>query len=102
MNGADITIRQFLLGNLLPVTLGNIVGGAVCVSDEGLAQELRSDRTALGSTPGSLEVWLLQRSLRTLHLRVKQQSESAAALAECRASWNGRGRGRRVGTSRVE
>ena len=58
------------------------VGGAVCVSDEGLAQELRSDRTALGSTPGSLEVWLLQRSLRTLHLRVKQQSESAAALAE--------------------
>ena len=29
MRGAEITISQFLLKNLLPVTLGNIVGGAV-------------------------------------------------------------------------
>lgn len=27
-NGADVTVAQFLLNNLLPVTLGNIVGGA--------------------------------------------------------------------------
>lgn len=25
--GADVTVSQFLLGNLLPVTLGNIVAG---------------------------------------------------------------------------
>jgi len=31
MRGADITISQFLLKNLIPVTLGNIVGGALCV-----------------------------------------------------------------------
>lgn len=31
LRGADITIKQFLLKNLLPVTLGNIVGGALCV-----------------------------------------------------------------------
>ena len=31
MRGADITISQFLLNNLIPVTLGNIVGGALCV-----------------------------------------------------------------------
>jgi formate/nitrite transporter len=30
--GADISVRDFLLGNLLPVTLGNIIGGAVCVA----------------------------------------------------------------------
>lgn len=30
--GAPITISDFLLGNLLPVTLGNIIGGAVCVA----------------------------------------------------------------------
>lgn len=30
--GADITIKQFLLGNMLPVTLGNIVGSAVFVA----------------------------------------------------------------------
>jgi formate/nitrite transporter len=29
---ADITIKQFLLGNMLPVTLGNIVGSAVFVA----------------------------------------------------------------------
>lgn len=31
-NGAEITWKTFLLKNLLPVTLGNIVGGAVCVA----------------------------------------------------------------------
>mmetsp|Transcript_36730 Transcript_36730/g.41877 ORF Transcript_36730/g.41877 Transcript_36730/m.41877 type:complete len:311 (+) Transcript_36730:70-1002(+) len=31
LRGADITIGQFLIKNLIPVTLGNIVGGALCV-----------------------------------------------------------------------
>lgn len=31
LRGAEVTIKDFLLKNLLPVTLGNIVGGAVCV-----------------------------------------------------------------------
>lgn len=31
LRGADITIAQFLLRNLIPVTLGNIIGGALCV-----------------------------------------------------------------------
>jgi formate transporter len=31
LRGADITIAQMLLKNLIPVTLGNIVGGALCV-----------------------------------------------------------------------
>lgn len=31
MRGAEITIGQFLTKNLIPVTLGNIVGGALCV-----------------------------------------------------------------------
>ncbi|MHB0857529.1 MAG: formate/nitrite transporter family protein [Anaerolineae bacterium] len=28
LNGADVSIGQFLFGNLLPVTIGNIIGGA--------------------------------------------------------------------------
>jgi cystathionine gamma-synthase len=36
----------------------------------------------MGSVPGSLEQWLLLRSLRTLHLRVARQSENATALAQ--------------------
>ena len=31
LRGAEITLSQFLAGNLLPVTLGNIVGGMLCV-----------------------------------------------------------------------
>lgn len=30
--GAPVTVGGLLLGNLLPVTLGNIVGGALCVA----------------------------------------------------------------------
>jgi formate/nitrite transporter len=31
LRGAEITIADFLLKNLVPVTLGNIIGGALCV-----------------------------------------------------------------------
>ena len=31
LRGAEITVGQFLMKNLIPVTLGNIVGGALCV-----------------------------------------------------------------------
>ena len=31
LRGADITVAQFFTKNLIPVTLGNIVGGALCV-----------------------------------------------------------------------
>lgn len=31
LRGADITVKQMFLKNLIPVTLGNIVGGAACV-----------------------------------------------------------------------
>lgn len=30
--GAPVTWKAFFLANLLPVTLGNIVGGAVCMA----------------------------------------------------------------------
>jgi hypothetical protein len=44
--------------------------------------QLHLERTYLGSTLGSLETWLLLRSLRTLHLRVPRQSTTATLLAE--------------------
>jgi formate/nitrite transporter FocA (FNT family) len=31
LRGADITMKAFFMNNLIPVTLGNIVGGALCV-----------------------------------------------------------------------
>eukprot|EP01135_Chromosphaera_perkinsii_P006731 Nk52_evm18s564 gene=Nk52_evmTU18s564 len=44
-------------------------------------QRLKYQRLLLGSTPGSLDVWLLQRSLKTLVVRVRQQCQTAAQLA---------------------
>ncbi len=32
LHGAPVTFSEFLTHNLLPVTLGNIIGGAVCVA----------------------------------------------------------------------
>ncbi|KAI0267462.1 cystathionine gamma-synthase [Gloeopeniophorella convolvens] len=40
------------------------------------------DRNALGGVMGSLEAWLLLRSLRTLHLRVPRQAANAMELAK--------------------
>ena len=45
-------------------------------------RQLHVDRTYLGSMMGSLESWLLLRSLRTLHLRIPRQSASATVLAQ--------------------
>ncbi|KAL1944242.1 hypothetical protein VTO73DRAFT_3427 [Trametes versicolor] len=45
-------------------------------------KELWYIRTFLGNMMGSLESWLLLRSLRTLHLRVPRQSENAYELAQ--------------------
>ncbi|KAM5534316.1 hypothetical protein V8D89_012044 [Ganoderma adspersum] len=45
-------------------------------------KELWHIRTFLGNMMGSLESWLLLRSLRTLHLRVPRQSANATGLAQ--------------------
>ena len=76
--GADVVMHSTTKGL---AGHSDAMGGALCVADAALAESLRADRTALGSTPGSLEVWLLMRSLRTVHLRVERQSTTAAALA---------------------
>ncbi|KAM3583656.1 hypothetical protein VKS41_003629 [Umbelopsis sp. WA50703] len=56
------------------------LGGVLIVKSENDALVLRDDRTNLGSVLGSLETWLLLRSLRTLKIRVLQQSQTATAL----------------------
>ena len=76
--GADVVMHsttKMLAGH------SDALGGALCVADGSLAAMLREERTALGATPGALEVWLLMRSLRTLHLRAERQSTTAAVLA---------------------
>ncbi|KAF8974209.1 Cys/Met metabolism PLP-dependent enzyme-domain-containing protein [Flammula alnicola] len=60
----------------------DLLAGVLVVKTREDWNQLHSDRTFLGSMMGSLESWLLLRSLRTLHLRVPRQSASAAILAQ--------------------
>ncbi|KAJ7591167.1 Cys/Met metabolism PLP-dependent enzyme-domain-containing protein [Mycena floridula] len=59
----------------------DLLAGVLVVKDKDEWLELQHDRTYLGSMPGTLESWLLLRSLRTLHVRVPRHSENATALS---------------------
>ncbi|KAF9482495.1 cystathionine gamma-synthase [Pholiota conissans] len=60
----------------------DLLAGVLVVKTLEEWNKLHYDRTFLGSMMGSLESWLLLRSLRTLHLRVPRQSASATILAQ--------------------
>lgn len=59
-----------------------VAGLVLCAADDPLASVLTKQREAFGAVPGSLETWLLLRSLRTLDLRVKRQTATAAAIVD--------------------
>ncbi|KAJ7068173.1 Cys/Met metabolism PLP-dependent enzyme-domain-containing protein [Mycena amicta] len=60
----------------------DLLAGVLVVRKREEWDVLQSDRTYLGSMIGSLESWLLLRSLRTYHLRLSRQSETATALVQ--------------------
>ncbi|KAF8351548.1 pyridoxal phosphate-dependent transferase [Amanita rubescens] len=59
----------------------DLLCGILVVKTEEEWYGLHHNRTYMGTMMGSLEAWLLLRSLRTLHLRVPRQSATATALA---------------------
>ncbi|KAF9519055.1 hypothetical protein BS47DRAFT_1370885 [Hydnum rufescens UP504] len=59
----------------------DVLGGVLVVKSAKEWTELSDDRGVLGNTQGSLETFLLLRSLRTHELRVRRQSATATALA---------------------
>ncbi|KAL1925251.1 uncharacterized protein VTP21DRAFT_134 [Calcarisporiella thermophila] len=77
--GADMVFHsttKFLAGH------SDALGGALFVKSKEEAHKLIEDRSVVGSVPGNLESWLLLRSLRTLPLRVTQQTRTATALIQ--------------------
>ncbi|KAJ1822253.1 hypothetical protein LPJ56_000730 [Coemansia sp. RSA 2599] len=75
--GADVVVHsatKYLGGH------SDLLAGVVVTRTAKSAETLRYDRYVLGLGAGSLENWLLLRSLRTLSIRVKQQSQTAARL----------------------
>ncbi|MGW5699688.1 trans-sulfuration enzyme family protein [Amycolatopsis japonica] len=76
--GADIVVHSAtkLIGGHSDLLLGLTIA-----ADEGIANGLRDARTRLGATPGALEAWLALRGLRTLPVRLAEQTRTAKLLA---------------------
>lgn len=75
--GSDLTMHsttKYLGGH------GDVLGGVVCGTFERMEDLARISRLA-GGIIGPFEAWLTLRGLKTLPLRVRQQSDSAAAIA---------------------
>ncbi|GAA6036872.1 hypothetical protein JCM8097_006325 [Rhodosporidiobolus ruineniae] len=69
----------------------DLLAGTVSVKSREEWHKLWDDRVHTGATPGSLDAWLLLRSLRTLELRIRKQAASGTALAKWLATQVGGG-----------
>jgi cystathionine gamma-synthase len=58
------------------------LGGVLVTGEQDRADDLREMRMLTGAVPGSLDVWLSLRGVRTLELRVLKASESAMTIAQ--------------------
>jgi cystathionine gamma-synthase len=78
-HGADFVVHsatKYLVGHH-----DSVLGAVVC-RDDAAAAELEEFRTHTGIVTGADQAWLLTRSLKTLELRVRRQTETAAVIAE--------------------
>jgi cystathionine gamma-lyase len=77
--GADIVMHsatKYIGGHT------DVLGGALVVKDKALFDQLYFIQNATGGVMGPLESFLCSRGLKTLELRVREQSRTAASLAE--------------------
>ena len=81
--GADIVMHsctKYIGGH------SDLLGGALVVKDKALYDRLYFIQNATGNVMGPLECFLASRGLKTLELRVREQSRTALQLAEWLAS----------------
>ena len=77
-DGADVVVHsstKYLGGH------SDVVGGAVIVNDDALAERIKFLQNATGAVPAPFDCWLLLRGLRTLAVRVERQQENARVVA---------------------
>ena len=77
--GADIVVHsmtKYLGGH------SDVVGGAVIVKDQDLADRLYFLQNAVGAVPGPMDCFLVLRGLKTLPLRMDRHYENALAMIE--------------------
>ncbi|HEY9439585.1 MAG TPA: cystathionine gamma-synthase [Streptomyces sp.] len=77
--GADVVVHsttKYMGGH------SDVVGGAVIVSDPGLADELAFHQNAMGAVAGPFDAWLVLRGIKTLAVRMDRHNANAARVAE--------------------
>lgn len=60
----------------------DVIGGALIVKDEELADKLHYIQNAVGAVPSPWDCFLLLRSTKTLHVRMERHAENAQKIAE--------------------
>jgi len=76
--GADVVVHsttKYLGGH------SDVVGGALVLDDDGLAERIGFLQFAVGAVSGPLDAWLTTRGIKTLDVRMQRHSENAAAIA---------------------
>lgn len=77
--GADVVVHsttKYLGGH------SDVVGGAVCTSDDDLAGRLAFLQNAVGGVPGPFDCWLVLRGVKTLAVRMERHCRNATRVAE--------------------
>ena len=77
--GADVVTHsttKYLGGH------SDVLGGAVVIDDDELADQVRFLQFAVGPVSGPMDAWLTVRGIKTLPVRMRQHSENAQAIAE--------------------
>jgi cystathionine beta-lyase/cystathionine gamma-synthase len=76
--GADIVVHsttKYINGH------SDIIGGALVVNDDDLAEEILFVRKSSGAVPGPMDAWLCLRGAKTLHLRMQAHNANGLAVA---------------------
>ena len=77
--GADVVVHsttKYLGGH------SDVVGGALVVNDDALAEQLRFHQNAMGAINGPFDAWLTQRGMKTLGVRMDRHCDNAERIAE--------------------
>jgi cystathionine beta-lyase/cystathionine gamma-synthase len=77
--GADIVVHsttKYLGGH------SDVVGGAVVVKNQELAEQIAFLQNAVGAVPGPLDCFLVLRGIKTLPVRMDRHAENATAIVE--------------------
>lgn len=76
--GADAVVHsatKYLNGH------SDVLGGALVVNDDALAEELHFVRKSTGPVPGPMDSWLVLRGAKTLHVRMERHNENGLRIA---------------------